>query len=73
MKKWIFNTGLCLFLSAALLAQDLSVHFDKPYYFSGDYLFMSIQSPAWSADTITAGIALYDAKQTVASLPHQMP
>ena len=67
MKKLIHIFIYLLFVSNLAAQQTTTIHFDKPYYFSGDYIFYSFCDSELGSETITARVSFYDEVRVIES------
>ena len=67
MKKLIYLSIYLLFLSNLDAQQTTTIHFDKPYYFSGDYIFYSFCDSELASENITARVSFYDEVRVIES------
>ncbi len=58
MKKYFLSSGLVMFFFTLVNAQTSFVHFDKPYYFSGEHMLYSLTLEDVTTETCMVHISL---------------
>lgn len=68
ISRWILATLLLGCLRASGITQSATIHFDKPYYLAGEYVFYSFCNTEVLQDTLVANVLFGSKDRTISNI-----